>query len=80
MREAWHRPRDWDNIEPTSVLMPHDGTIFDHDAIAYARQEFPAAVQRVRVKRKGDAVPVGAKAADVPPMVEMPAAKVAVVA
>ncbi len=59
--------------------MPHDGTIFDHDATAHAKKEFPAAVQRVLAKRKGDTVLVGA-GADVPPMVEMPAAKVAVVA
>lgn len=59
--------------------MPHDHTIFGHDATAYAKQEFPAAVERVRAKRRGDTVLVGAKV-DVPPMVEVPAAKVAIVA
>jgi len=37
--------------------MPHDHSIFGHDATAYAKLEFPAAVQRVLAKSKvkGDA-------------------------
>lgn len=79
VRHAWHRPRDWDNIEPASVLMPHDASIFEHDATAHAKEAFPAAVQRVLAKRSEETVPVEAQA-DVPERVAVPAAKMAVVA
>ncbi|ORY72417.1 hypothetical protein BCR35DRAFT_326278 [Leucosporidium creatinivorum] len=48
VRNTWHKPRDWDNIDPESVKLPHSPALFGHDATAHAIAEFPAAAERVR--------------------------------
>lgn len=50
MRNTWHKPRDWDNIDPESVKLPHSPALFGHDATAHAISEFPASAKRVQAK------------------------------
>lgn len=50
VRNTWHKPRDWDNIDPESVKLPHSPALFGHDATAHAIAEFPASAERVRSK------------------------------
>ncbi|GAA6050182.1 hypothetical protein JCM3770_000442 [Rhodotorula araucariae] len=50
VRNTWHKPRDWDNIDPESVKLPQTPELFGHDATKHANEHFAAAAQRVRAK------------------------------
>jgi hypothetical protein len=49
VRNTWHRPRDWENIDPESVKLPQTPELFAHDATAVAIERFPEAAAKVCV-------------------------------
>ncbi|BGP30964.1 hypothetical protein JCM10296v2_002726 [Rhodotorula toruloides] len=47
VRNTWHRPRDWDNIDPESVKLPQTPELFAHDATAVAIERFTEAAAKM---------------------------------
>ncbi|GJN87640.1 hypothetical protein Rhopal_000595-T1 [Rhodotorula paludigena] len=50
VRNTWHKPRDWDNIDPESVKLPQTPELFGHDASKHTVEKFGEASARVRAK------------------------------
>lgn len=80
MRNTWHKPRDWDNIDPESVKLPHSPALFGHDATAHAISEFAASAERVRAKFNKKEVQEVEPAKDAPMDVGAATASVAIAA
>ncbi|GAA6008494.1 hypothetical protein JCM10207_007132 [Rhodosporidiobolus poonsookiae] len=57
VRNTWHRPRDWDNLDPESMKLPHSPELFGHDATQHTVDEYEAAKARVNSKRSGTKSP-----------------------
>ncbi|GAA6034416.1 hypothetical protein JCM8097_002715 [Rhodosporidiobolus ruineniae] len=53
VRNTWHRPRDWDNLDPESMKLPHSPELFGHDATAHTVQHFAAVAKEVRKEYGG---------------------------
>ncbi|BGO96916.1 hypothetical protein JCM10021v2_000552 [Rhodotorula toruloides] len=53
VRNTWHRPRDWDSIDPESVKLPQTPELFAYDATEVAIERFPEAAAKVRAQYGG---------------------------
>ncbi|GAA5837196.1 hypothetical protein JCM11251_005282 [Rhodosporidiobolus azoricus] len=56
VRNTWHRPRDWDNLNPDDMKLPHSPEIFGHDATAHTNAHYAEAAERVKIKLGRNAV------------------------
>ncbi|GAA5982305.1 hypothetical protein JCM11641_002003 [Rhodosporidiobolus odoratus] len=50
VRNTWHKPQDWDNLDPESMKLPHSPELFGHDATAHTIAHYAEAAIRVRAK------------------------------
>ncbi|GAA5900200.1 hypothetical protein JCM6882_002272, partial [Rhodosporidiobolus microsporus] len=54
VRNTWHRPRDWNNLDPESMKLPHSPELFGHDATAHTVAHYAEAAERVKAKFAGE--------------------------